>query len=346
MYGLQGRLPLKIPSRPTTSGGLTDEKPKAPPAAAAASTPVAEKPSTPAPPAAPGPGSSSNTGAGTAPATPTPAAATAGAGTAASDTESASFSDPSALAIGPQRDAAIANMESMGFPRAEIDRAMRAAFFNPDRAVEYLLNVCTHIRCGALLLIGSQGIPENVQQEQRQPPQAAGGAAAGSAQPSSPSPAAGTSNVASPSAETGDQPINLFEAAAQAGRGGSGARSGSSGAAGGAGTGGAGAGALGNLEFLRNNPQFQQLRQVVQQQPHMLEPILQQVGAGNPQLAQLIGQNPDQFLQLLSEDVDDDAPLPPGAQAISVTEEEREAIERVSGSPDSSWVAELTSNFL
>ena len=62
----------------------------------------------------------------------------------------------------------------------------------------------------------------------------------------------------------------------------------------------------------------------------MLEPILQQVGAGNPQLAQLIGQHPDQFLSLLSEDGDNDAPLPPGAQAISVTEEEREAIERVS----------------
>jgi UV excision repair protein RAD23 len=62
----------------------------------------------------------------------------------------------------------------------------------------------------------------------------------------------------------------------------------------------------------------------------MLEPILQQVGAGNPQLAQLIGQHPDQFLQLLSEDADEDAPLPPGAQAISVSEEEREAIERVS----------------
>lgn len=89
-------------------------------------------------------------------------------------------------------------------------------------------------------------------------------------------------------------------------------------------------GGLGNLDFLRNNPQFQQLRQVVQQQPQMLEPILQQVGAGNPQLAALIGQHPEQFLQLLSEANDDDAPLPPGAQAISVTEEERAAIERVS----------------
>ena len=62
----------------------------------------------------------------------------------------------------------------------------------------------------------------------------------------------------------------------------------------------------------------------------MLEPILQQVGAGNPDLARMIGENPDQFLQLLSEDTGDDTPLPPGAQEISVTEEEREAIERVS----------------
>lgn len=68
---------------------------------------------------------------------------------------------------------------------------------------------------------------------------------------------------------------------------------------------------------------------MVQQQPQMLEPILQQVGAGNPQLAQMIASHPDQFLQLLAEDADEDAPLPPGAQAISVTEEEREAIERL-----------------
>ncbi|KAK5682026.1 UV excision repair protein rad23 [Elasticomyces elasticus] len=59
----------------------------------------------------------------------------------------------------------------------------------------------------------------------------------------------------------------------------------------------------------------------------MLEPILQQVAAGNPQIAQLIGQNEEQFLQLLSEDGDD--VLPPGTQTISVTEEERDAIERL-----------------
>lgn len=119
--------------------------------------------------------------------------------------------------------------------------------------------------------------------------------------------------------------MNLFDLAAQHG-GSGGARGGSGDAA----TAGATAGDLGNLDFLRTNPQFQQLRQVVQQQPQMLEPILQQLGAGNPQLAQLIASNPDGFLQLLGEDADDDVPLPPGAQAISVTEEERDAIERVS----------------
>lgn len=121
----------------------------------------------------------------------------------------------------------------------------------------------------------------------------------------------------------------MFDLAAQAGRSGS---RGSGGAAAAA-AGGAAAGAqqqeLGNLNWLRHNAQFQQLRQMVQQSPQMLEPILQQLGAGNPQLAQTIAQHPDQFLQLLSETGDDDAPLPPGAHQISVTEAERDAIERL-----------------
>jgi UV excision repair protein RAD23 len=271
-------------------------KPKAPAASAskAPSTPSkpaapAQTPAAPAAPAAPSASSATQN----VPATPSPAPAQ----------QSERFNDPSALTMGGEREAAIANMEAMGFPRAEIDRAMRAAFFNPDRAVEYLLT----------------GIPESALQEQAQQAQARA--------PNSP-PAAGADTGATTTGSGGDEPINLFEAAAQAGQGRGGAGGARSGGAAGA---GAGAGALNanSLDFLRNNPQFQQLRQVVQQQPHMLEPILQQVGQGNPQLAQMIASNPEQFLQLLAEDADDDAPLPSGAQAISVTEEEREAIERL-----------------
>lgn len=188
-------------------------------------------------------------------------------------------------------------------------------------------------------MTSTQGIPDNVGQEAPQAPSAPTAQAGSTAtQPSTT--AAASSTDPAPTAEGDDAPINLFEAAAQAGRGGTGARgaAGRSGAAAAGAGAGAGAGAeggaaaagnLGNLDFLRNNPQFQQLRQIVQTQPRMLEPILQQVAGGNPQLAQIIGQNPEQFLQLLSEDADEDAPLPPGATQVSVTEEERAAIERV-----------------
>lgn len=226
--------------------------------------------------------------------------------------------------MGDQRAEAVANMEAMGFERSQIDAAMRAAFYNPDRAVEYLLNVSIEDRTAVLLHVSLtclQGIPENLQQEQRP------AAPAAAAQPP-----AGGAPAAVPAAGGDDEGVNLFDLAAQQGRGGSGGAA----ARGVAGVGAAAAAAaaaggqgFGNLDFLRNNAQFQQLRQVVQQQPQMLEPILQQLGASNPQLAQLIAQNPDQFLSLLGEDADDDAPLPPGAQAIAVTEEERDAIERV-----------------
>lgn len=279
---------------------LTHHQPKAAPSKPAApSTPApAASAATPAPPAAPAAAPSTNTSAP--PATPSPAPASA------PGNQGAQFNDPSALTLGDERAAAISNMEAMGFPRADIDRAMRAAFFNPDRAVEYLLN----------------GIPESAQREQQQ--QQAAASPRPAQVPTSPPPAGNTGATAG-----GDEPVNLFEAAAQAGQGGrGGARAAAPQAGAEAGLGAVPAGGDA-LEFLRNNPQFQQLRQIVQAQPQMLEPILQQVAAGNPQIAQLIGQNPEQFMQLLAEDVDDDAALPAGAQPISVTEEEREAIERL-----------------
>ncbi|KAI8720776.1 UV excision repair protein RAD23 [Fusarium sp. LHS14.1] len=275
-------------------------KPKPKPAAPAAessappATPAQPIANTPAAPAAPVQSTSHQAAV---PATPTPQRSVeAGSG--------APSNEPSGLAMGAQRAEAIANMEAMGFERSQIEAAMRAAFNNPDRAVEYLLT----------------GIPENIRQEQQQQQQQQHHAASG-----------GQAPAAQPAAHGGDEGgVNLFDLAAQrggSGRGGSGGNQAAAAAAAAAATGQGGD--LGNLDFLRHNAQFQQLRQVVQQQPQMLEPILQQLGAGNPQLAELIASNPDQFLQLLGEDADDDVPLPPGAQAISVTEEERDAIERL-----------------
>ncbi|KAJ5790276.1 uncharacterized protein N7518_007287 [Penicillium psychrosexuale] len=272
-------LPSKQPK--AASSAASSQVPSTPAPRAPVSTPAAP----PAPHAAIAPPSFA------APATPSPA------GAAPAPASGPAFGDPSALTMGSAAEGAVVQMEAMGFTRTDIDRAMRAAFYNPDRAIEYLLT----------------GIPENIQEQQQQ------------RQASEPAPT-GTAPAA-PAAPSSDEPhLNLFEAAAQAGGEGGGR------ARGAAGAGAAGGEALGSLEFLRNNPHFQQLRQLVQQQPHMLEPILQQVAAGNPQIASIIGQNSDQFLQLLGEELEDEeAALPPGAQAISVTEEERDAIERLCG---------------
>ncbi|OTA66789.1 UV excision repair protein Rad23 [Hypoxylon sp. EC38] len=268
-------------------------KPKTAPAAASSSSAPPETParSVAATPAAPAAPAPSSTAAAAAPATPSPASGGAGLG-------------DNSMAMGEARADVILNMEAMGFERAQIEAALRAAFFNPDRAVEYLLT----------------GIPESARQPepQRDAPaaQPAGAAATGAA-----------AQPAEAEAEGGN--VNLFDLAAQQGRGGSRGGAGGNAQAAAAAAAAAGGQTLGNLDWLRNNAQFQQLRQVVQQQPQMLEPILQQLGAGNPQLAQLISQNPEQFLNLLGEAGDDDAPLPPGAQTIAVTEEERDAIERL-----------------
>lgn len=42
---------------------------------------------------------------------------------------------------GTQLESVIENMLAMGFERTECERALRASFNNPDRAVEYLVNV-------------------------------------------------------------------------------------------------------------------------------------------------------------------------------------------------------------
>lgn len=55
------------------------------------------------------------------------------------------------------------------------------------------------------------------------------------------------------------------------------------------------------LAFLRAQPQFQQMRQVIQQNPQLLNAVLQQIGQTNPALLQLISQNQESFVRMLNE---------------------------------------------
>jgi len=225
----------------------------------------------------------------------------------------------STLVTGPEREEMVLKIVEMGFERANVERALRASFNNPDRAVEYLMN----------------GIPATSEPPVPTIP-ASPGTGVGRGQPAAaPLPTQGTQPTGPVAA-----PFPVMGQPGGAGRGSAGL---------GAAAGGLGAAAGGPLDFLRNNPQFNVLRQAVQQNPNLLPVLLQQLGAANPQLAQLISQNQEEFFNLMNEPV---APQPDlsailgsiGAAAgggggggagavppgyIQVTQEEKAAIDRL-----------------
>lgn len=106
------------------------------------------------------------------------------------------------------------------------------------------------------------------------------------------------------------------------------------------------------LAFLRNQAQFQQMRNVIQQNPEMLNAVLQQIGQTNPALLQLISENQEHFVNMLNETEDGrQAPLGAGNEGDDrggfgglldvgsvpeFTQQDREAIERLKalGFPD------------
>jgi UV excision repair protein RAD23 len=224
---------------------------------------------------------------------PEPVATTTAPDAPMGDGASAAAS-PSGLVAGAELEAAVTQIMTMGFEREQVLKALRAAFNNPDRAVEYLLT----------------GIPE-------------------ASEPAAPAPAA-----ASPAADAGvrgeGQPdisslggaLNLFpEGMPNLGE----------------------AQGEGMLDFLRENPQFQAIRAMVQGNPAILQPMLSELQRQNPQLYHMINANQEEFLALLNE------PLPGNindlmsnfgeggmpeldgdeGMQIELTDEEREVVERL-----------------
>ncbi|XP_030551289.1 ubiquitin receptor RAD23b-like isoform X2 [Rhodamnia argentea] len=194
------------------------------------------------------------------------------------------------LVAGNNLEESIQQIMDMGggtWDRDTVVRALRAAYNNPERAVDYLYS----------------GIPESAEI-----------AVPGAHYPASQANEAGAAPPAPASGAPNTSPLNLFpqEALSSAGGGG-----------------------LGTLDFLRNNQQFQALRSMVQANPQILQPMLQELGKQNPQLLRLIQEHHAEFLQLINEPLDGsegdifDQPEQDMPHAINVTPAEQEAIERL-----------------
>ncbi len=173
-----------------------------------------------------------------------------------------------------------------------------------------------------------QGIPAHLEHMAQAPaPAAQPPPAAALAEPAAP--AAAPAQAADPAQPAQPaQPQNLFQLAQQ--RQQQGQQPGTGG-----GLPGLGAGGAGNLGSLAEHPQLQHLRNVMAQNPQLAQPIIQELAAQNPGLAQLLGQNPEMLAHLLNSALEaegeEGGPLPPGTHVVQVTEEERAAIERVRG---------------
>ncbi|KAF5727852.1 putative DNA repair RAD23-1 -like protein [Tripterygium wilfordii] len=203
-----------------------------------------------------------------------------------SDTYSQAASN---LVAGNSLEQTIQQLMDMGggsWDKETVTRALRAAYNNPERAVDYLYS----------------GIPETAEV-----------AVPVGHNPVSQVTETGATPASSVSQAPNTSPFNMFPQETLSG----------------------GGGGDGSLDFLRNNQQFQALRSMVQANPQILQPMLQELGKQNPQLLGMIQEHQAEFLQLINEPLEDsegdifDQPEQDMPHAINVTPAEQEAIERL-----------------
>ncbi|XP_022776955.1 ubiquitin receptor RAD23c-like isoform X3 [Durio zibethinus] len=248
---------------------LTKNKSSTGEGSTASTAPATKAPQASAPPPAPAPASTAPVATS---ATAAPVTESAPVASSTTVSESDVYGQAASnLVAGSNLEGAIQQILDMGggtWDRDTVVRALRAAYNNPERAVEYLYSA-------------------------QQPAQAA----------------------AVPTSGPNANPLDLFpQGIPNIGAGGAGA---------------------GTLDFLRNSPQFQALRAMVQANPQIMQPMLQELGKQNPHLVRLIQEHQADFIRLINEPAEGGEGNILGQlaeampQAIQVTPEERDAIERL-----------------
>ncbi|MQL96624.1 hypothetical protein Taro_029296 [Colocasia esculenta] len=181
------------------------------------------------------------------------------------------------------------DMGGGNWDRDTVLRALRAAYNNPERAVEYLYS---GIPASTEVAVPVDHVPSS---------QASDWAANASDAAVGAPPASGLPN---------SSPLNMFPQeipGIDAGR---------------------------SLDFLRTNEQFQALRSMVQANPQILQPMLQELSKQNPDLLRLLQEHQAEFLQLINEPPEegDEGDLfdeQADQETITVTPAEEEAIGRL-----------------
>ncbi|XP_078141871.1 RAD23 homolog A, nucleotide excision repair protein b [Centroberyx gerrardi] len=218
----------------------------------------------------------------------------------------------SILVTGQAYENLVSEIMSMGYEREQVIAALRASYNNPDRAVEYLL---MGIPAEPADLPPQELIRQSVPSNPPAPAPVPAPASAPAAPTPTPAPAPATHRPQQTPAASNTGPVPASQPPSAGG----------------------GLVSSGNpLEFLRNQPQFQQMRQIIQQNPALLPALLQQLGRDNPQLLQQITQHQERFVQMLNEPRPGDtggegaeAQGSPHTNYIQVTPQEKEAIERL-----------------